>query len=722
MKSKHRHTGLFLIYALLIMPFFLPSVKGDDIKWIAIGDLHNWFSSAGGEREVGRRGEVGDQQDGLRWPAQYDNQDVQAAKAMWIGATNFYDANIGKTYEYKVVHVGPRVLDDISEIMPVKPRTEGFVLYGQYAHPSVFVDGNPGSNTMFGMDDVDEVDESLPADRMIYNELNTALGVTLTRRIYAFTNQYHQNYHIFDYVFENTGIITNQGDVQTQTLEGLVIFFQYRYAPTREACIYEGNYLPQSATWGHNVVNDAVFTHPETSDPFRAQFAWMGLHSKANFNTIGGAHSLGDGHLGASQYVGVITLHADTSPSDPTDNPAQPFTTMYLQSDHEITSGNNQFNDVLMRKEYNYMISGHPTNRHGEDMDCPTPIDCNADADQYVKAGDPGNPGGYSHGQGFGPYTLAPGESVHIVLAEGVAGISREMCYEIGKNWKDDAKPFTLPPKAGRTFTGSGPTDDKDFYKNVWVYTGEDSLFQTFERAVDNYSRDFDIPQPPRPPELFEVQSGGDRISLSWSYSGGVPASVAGFEVYRAVHQPDTSYNLIFSGDAGITSYDDMAAVRGVDYYYYLVALDDGSTNDIHPGIPLVSSKFWTMTNAPASLRRPPGSSMAGIRIVPNPYNIKAQKLQFGESERDRIMFYNLPPFCVIKIFTERGDLVQTIEHTDGSGDEGWDSVTSSRQTIVSGLYIAYFEVSEDAPPDPITGAILFRKGQTEIKKFIVIR
>ena len=77
-------------------------------------------------------------------------------------------------------------------------------------------------------------------------------------------------------------------------------------------------------------------------------------------------------------------------------------------------------------------------------------------------------------------------------------------------------------------------------------------------------------------------------------------------------------------------------------------------------------------------------------------------------------MFYNIPPFCTIKIYTERGDLIQTIEHTDGSGDEAWTSITSSRQVVVSGLYIAYFEVTEDA------GA--FKKGDNIIKKFIIIR
>jgi len=95
--------------------------------------------------------------------------------------------------------------------------------------------------------------------------------------------------------------------------------------------------------------------------------------------------------------------------------------------------------------------------------------------------------------------------------------------------------------------------------------------------------------------------------------------------------------------------------------------------------------------------------------------------LQFGESGPDKIMFYNLPPFCTIKIFTERGDLINTIEHNDGSGDEAWDSLTKTRQVVSSGLYIAHFEVTQDYF-DSHSQDKIFKKGDRAIKKFVVIR
>ena len=44
-----------------------------------------------------------DQQDGLRYPAFYRVQDNQAAKGLWLGASNFYDPVVNKNYD-KSVH------------------------------------------------------------------------------------------------------------------------------------------------------------------------------------------------------------------------------------------------------------------------------------------------------------------------------------------------------------------------------------------------------------------------------------------------------------------------------------------------------------------------------------------------------------------------------------------------------------------------------------------
>jgi len=87
----------------------------------------------------------------------------------------------------------------------------------------------------------------------------------------------------------------------------------------------------------------------------------------------------------------------------------------------------------------------------------------------------------------------------------------------------------------------------------------------------------------------------------------------------------------------------------------------------------------------------------------------------------DRLAFYGLPGFCTIRIYTERGDLVETIDHQDGSGDELWSSITEARQIIVSGLYIAHIEVTRNIT-DEETGEVFYRKGEQTYRKFVVIR
>ncbi|MBH09060.1 MAG: hypothetical protein CMG74_01685 [Candidatus Marinimicrobia bacterium] len=711
------------VYLLSIL--FLSNSYSQEVKWMAIGDLHNWYSAAGCEIEVGRTGQVSDQQDGLRWPAFYRVQDNQAAKGLWLGAVNFHDPVVNKDYSYKVVHAGPRHLDIENETMPID-----ISMSGRYDHPNVFVDGDPASNLQY-LDAVDEVDSGLPSDRKIVNKVQTSLGVEMIRTIYAFSHHEHQNYHIQEYIFTNNGCYDKDcNTTYEQTLEGFQVYLQYRYAISREGMVYDGNWLPQSAAWGHNTMNDVIGEYPDTpsdNDQFyddgeiiRGFFSWQGYHSDASFDNIGGPNAPGEGHLGAAQFAGVVTLHADKSATDNSDDLTQPSTTWFITSDDPTTSGNDQYNETKSTNEYNnYMTVGHPDQSQAE-------IVGNGNANQFNDPRTGSNPGGTSQGIGFGPYTLAPGESIRIVLAEGVAGLSREMCYKIGQNWKNDTYTNEMPPSTplnSSMLSKYNRGSNKDEYKNAWVFTGADSIIKTFKKARENFDlmeAGQSLPMPPRPPAIFNVTSGGDRIIIDWSNEAESEPGFAGYKLYRLKFKPDTTlftYDInqgqiidldesianIWNLGPGTSSYEDLTPIRGYDYYYFLESVDNGSNDNIV----LNSSKFFTLTNKAGFLKRPAGKKFEDIRVVPNPFHISARDLQYGISAPDRLMFLDIPAKCTIRIFTERGDLVDTIEHTDGSGDEAWNSITLSRQIIVSGLYIAHFDMGSD--------------GST-IRKFTVIR
>ena len=679
--------------AAALLPAALPAQEytgPHEVKWIRVGDLRQWFTNAGAEIEYGlisRAAAQNTQQaDELMWEALYYRSDMQVSRGLWISATNFADPKTGLTYPFKVCQAGPKYLNTLTNFIPGE-----FKLYGRFNHPIVTVDGADGTDNTLD-DIVDEVNPDQPADRILVNVTETNIGVRCERTIYAYSQQNHDDYQIYDFVFTNVGLKDASGAPVNQTLTGVYFTFTNRYAPGHHGYI-GGWHSTGNVSWGRNTVLQYIGDDP--TDPLfemRASYAWYGPHSQASSGyeaDWGEPNYASPGVLGAPGFCGVVTLYADKSAANKSDDLSQPSSTPWWDTDDNIFGWIDSYNINQMTLQYAALSAGHPDQTH-------------ADA-----VGDGNFPDLFGPGIGgslqilsYGPYTLAPGESIHIVTAEGAQGLTRRKSLEVGTNWFNNAAPFAMPD--GSTST------DRNAYKRAWVWTAEDSIKETFRRAIQVYNNNFVIPQPPDPPETFTVSSGGDRIVLEWAANAESDPHFNGYEIYRAQARPDTLYDLLFSCDKNsvVNRYDDTSAKRGFNYYYYIVSKDDGTQNDVKPGTPLVSSKYYTVTNQAAYLRRPSVlTTMDSIRVVPNPFHLGGRSIQFDQP--DRIAFFGLPPQCTIKIYTERGDLIKTLDHTNNSGDELWESVTSSRQVVVSGLYIAVFET-----PD----------GEKTFRKFVIIR
>ncbi len=706
---------LWAFAAAAVLQIYVPNARGQarqvslGVKYLNVADLQSSFAIEGAEFEMHRTGSglSLDQIDGLRMPSQYQYQDVLCAKGMWIGTTNFADPVANKTFPYKVVCAGPRNAFPQTEIMPVV-----FQLIGRFNTPEVYVDGADGST--IGLNDpLDAIDESMPADRMIYHVLHSSIGVTVTRKALSFVQQNHGNYFIYEYKLKNTGVIDLKGTKldPPRKLTGVILFFVHRYAIPNEANRL-GFSVNAQVNYGKNTINEVVGTNPAASDfKYRAIYSYYGSHSASaslNLDDFGAPNYMNGGLLAAARMVGIVTLHADKSAADKSDDVYQPRSTPFIGSDTGPHAPSQYDADLMSQKYVDYMNAGHPPKTHAE-------LVGNTYADQYGS-----DAGGYSQCQGYGPYDLAPGDSITVIQAESVAGLSREKNLAVGKVWFDHwtnktSDPMTLP-------TGS-TTTDYDAYKNAWVWTAKDSLFKAFDMAMRNYKAGYQIPQPPPPPSKFVVTSGGDRIILTWADNPKSDPHFNGYRVYRAVGKPDTTYQMIFecSASNAVNTFEDTTPQRGINHYYYVVSKDDGTQNDLKPGLALESSKSSNMTNLPAFLRRMSTNTLDEIAVVPNPYHINAAAIQFGINQPDQISFFNLPPKCTIRIFTERGDLVKTLYHTNSSGDESWDSTTEYQQLVVSGLYIAHFEVTEDVV-DPGTNQVVLSKGDKTYRKFIIIR
>jgi hypothetical protein len=77
--------------------------------------------------------------------------------------------------------------------------------------------------------------------------------------------------------------------------------------------------------------------------------------------------------------------------------------------------------------------------------------------------------------------------------------------------------------------------------------------------------------------------------------------------------------------------------------------------------------------------------------MVPNPYNYASRPMNYPDEE-NKIMFVGLPSKCTIKIFTITGNLVKTLHHTNGTGEEPWNQLTDYNQIVYSGVYVYVVE------------------------------
>ena len=465
-------------------------------------------------------------------------------------------------------------------------------------------------------------------------------------------------------------------------------------------------------------VNDKLTESSPIPQWLRAGYEWAGQASINAFDNIGGPFVTGNGRFRAPQFAGHVVLHVDKSTTDRSDDPKQPRSWLacrrYLAAASVIwgLALPAQINMYNMLSGVPYLGLGNPQQRMDEAYMATNP-------DPETVHGDAG---GTNIWICFGPWDLAPGDSVMVVLAEGVSGLTHEKCDSLGWRYvqayqnSSDKGPFILP--------NGSTTTDKDVYKDTWIYTGRDSIMKTFSRAKRNYDLGYQIPQPPLPPPVVNVNSGGDRISLSWdpSPSKGSPG-FGGYVIYRSTGKPDTTYQHIANLGPNTNSFDDVTAQRGFDTIITSQLTSTAPTilpGGPNPTGPLISNRFFTKTNQPAYLRRIAGQNLSDIRVVPNPYNIAAPGMQYP-GEPDKIIFLNIPGHCTIRIYTENGDLINTISHENGSGDESWNSITSARQVVVSGVYIVHFTVTQDYM-DPVTGKLKYAKGDTHYEKLVIIR
>ncbi len=296
-----------------------------------------------------------------------------------------------------------------------------------------------------------------------------------------------------------------------------------------------------------------------------------------------------------------------------------------------------------------------------------------------------------------GPLSIAAGESETVVFAEVLGEMDRANIVE-------------------------GGVDNV----NLLATASRDSLFANVAAARELYANGYETVDPPPTPTnkentlILTPIVGG--MEIAWppipdTYTDpdlGIN-DLAGYRIYRSSYFATGPWELI--GDIALDEltiedenavYQDTGQPFGVGLYYGVTSYDsDGNESGLvnenrYPEYPIRSPN----TEFPRER----------VHVVPNPF--RQHSGLTGSNEDLRMEFIGVPSVCTIRIYTIAGDLVQTIEHDDGSGSESWGSILNADyQTnkwylyISPGFYVYHVESHAEGS-----------KGESFVGKFAIIR
>jgi hypothetical protein len=324
----------------------------------------------------------------------------------------------------------------------------------------------------------------------------------------------------------------------------------------------------------------------------------------------------------------------------------------------------------------------------------------------------------------FGPYSLASGDSVRLIVAE-IAGV-----MDMNQVMKGD------PDHWLKTYDEDWQNDST----NVHIRRNTEALRKAIEwgigAKVDGIDIAADVPESPPAPNCSAVNesSGSDTaiIAVSWDdlaektiINNGVGQpfyngleDLDGYRIFRGIDKrgiwelikeiPRADFNNFWNAESNIYKYLDKTVQFGFEYNYYVQAYNSNprTWTSINGTIvenlgELLSSDLNKSTMVSA---KPGPVSVKGgwdVFVVPNPFVDDDPLRNFAPISQGelhyKIEFRNLPEKATIKIFNIAGDLITTLKHgPDASGNLygtiEWYQRSNSGLLVAPGLYIYVIE------------------------------
>jgi hypothetical protein len=573
-------------------------------------------------------------------------------------------------------------------------------------------------------------------EEMITATWNTNVGITVTRRSYTWSYPGFRDFIIYDYVFRNTGLIvstqtsqvvSNTQDFQ-QTLSGVYFVMHNAVSVSTKSQLNFHSELTAVQAGAFGWLQGAYHDHYHIRDGGELVFST---------NANGGREPLPDdpyptkppdqwiqrfgNELQSPAAFGWLSLYASPTPAGPRPN-ARPDVLRIDSHKGGIFNGSSldleRFTSLSSDKPEFYLFGTTP--------------------DTQATLGNNGRRFNF-YTFSYGPYTLAPGDSARIIVAE-IAGVMDMHAVNAGDpdGWFPDSTIAAILRNAQNA-------------RNA-VAWGLGASVQGEPLAAD-------APEPPPMPitDAVNASVGLDSaaIAVVWEKnaenaviadgSGGTffdgALHVDGYRVYRSTDFqyvsetelpafrgeawelladiPRSGFAASFDQSAGRYRFVDRGVTFGFRYGYYVSAYRlanaaatwTSANGTVVTGLPEMESGSALKT-PPVAPAPGPSQTLSGIFVAPNPYVFGDPGRSFVGSG-DYVEFRNLPERCTIRIYTIGGDLVRSIEHQPDArgnlfGSERWDQLkTDSGLQVAPGLYVYNVESKTSGLEGSFTGKLM---------------
>ncbi|RPH98898.1 MAG: hypothetical protein EHM72_12430 [Calditrichaeota bacterium] len=603
---------------------------------------------------------------------------------------------------------------------------------------------NPPFKTRKNFIGADDFNPLLP-EEMNYSWFHTATGITVKQRSMTFSYPDYDDFIIYDYIFTNTGELAfpalNDTKQLTQTLNDVYITFHSGIQVSTKGILnfhYDENLLAGVAPgggflgWRASDEGKGGFMNYYAVENQGADGKGV-LYYSRNYN--GGREPIPssmDPYKIRNNWENFIRLKSDWLPE--LQDPAC-FGFVFLYRTPPRNAGPDPFDadpnfvnvysderDNFKNKEVDFENFGLDLFKVNEMFEFAT--------HNFL----PPNEGNLYcwYTSTFGPYTLAPGDSIRLILAE-IGGVMDLKQVALGDpdNWYPDSSITAIRKNA-------------EAARNAvrWGVGGYEAGIQVAA----------DAPEPPPAPNCtaVTVSAGLDTpfIAVRWDataenavikdgagnvfYDGA--SDLDGYRIYRTFDErgiwwdpivdiPISDLGKYWNAEESQYEYWDKNLQFDFEFKYYVEAYnsDPKSWTSINGSVvnqlgELVSDDY---NQTPLVAARPGPADLANgwdVFVVPNPYVEGDPERSFGEPTPYKIVFRNLPEKATIKIFTVSGDLVKTLSHGPDEignlfGSISWDQRSEAGLHVAPGLYI-YVVQSE----------VEQYKGQKTSGKLMIIR